>query len=155
MRAVIQRIERGVVSVGGEVVGSAGTGLFVLLGVAAGDTKEDAELLAGKISRLRIFGDESGKMNRSLCDIAGDALVVSNFTLLANCRRGNRPDFLGAAPPDEAEALYEYFLSLLREVPGFGRVGAGRFGAHMEISLSLDGPVTIAVESGTLKKSSK
>lgn len=152
MRAVVQRINHGSVAVEGETVGAAGAGLFILLGVAEGDTKEDAELLAGKISRLRIFCDEQGKMNLSALDIKGDFLVVSNFTLMANYRHGNRPDFLGAAPPAEAEALYEYFLSLLRAIPGLGSVGAGRFGAHMEISVCLDGPVTIVMESDTLKK---
>ena len=150
MKAVVQRVSRAEVRVDGAVCGSCGAGLFILLGVADGDTREDAELLAGKIARLRIFCDDEGKMNRSVTDVGGGALVVSNFTLLANYRHGNRPDFFGAAAPAEANGLYEYFTELLRAQ--VGEVGTGIFGADMKIDAACDGPVTIVLESEVLKK---
>ncbi|MGI6167708.1 MAG: D-aminoacyl-tRNA deacylase [Eubacteriales bacterium] len=149
MTAVVQRIKGGCVRVGGEKVGEAGPGLFVLLGVAAEDEQKDAELLASKILKLRIFSDDAGKMNLSVTDVGGDILLVSNFTLLADYRRGNRPDFLRSAPPDKANELYEYFAGLLSA--GVGHVGTGRFGAHMEIEVTCDGPVTIIMESEVLR----
>lgn len=145
MVLVIQRVKRASVSVGGEVVGSCGKGLMMLLGVAEGDTRSDAETLAAKAVKLRIFTDDDDKMNLSLKDIGGEALVVSNFTLLANYKKGNRPDYMAAAKPDEARELYEYFVSLLKGE--LTQVGAGAFGEHMEIDMSADGPVTIVMRS--------
>ena len=150
MKAVIQRVSGAHVDIGGETVGACGKGYMILLGVGQGDTEEDAELLAAKIVKLRVFEDEAGKMNRSLLDIGGEVLVISQFTLLADYRRGNRPDFFGAAAPDAAKALYEKFIALLREqVP---HVAHGEFGADMQVSLCNDGPVTIVMESDVLKK---
>lgn len=150
MRAVIQRVRDAHVDILGETVGACGKGYMILLGVAQGDTREDAELLAAKIVKLRVFEDEVGKMNRSLLDVGGEVLVISQFTLLADYRKGNRPDFFGAAAPDAAKALYEEFIALLREqVP---HVAHGEFGADMQVSLCNDGPVTIVMESDVLKK---
>ena len=150
MRAVIQRVSSASVAVDGEVVGSCERGYLILLGVAEGDTDLDAELLCKKIAALRIFRDENDKMNLSVRDIDGEALVISQFTLLANYRHGNRPDFLASAKPDEANRLYEYFTELLsRELR---RVEHGIFGADMKVSLTNDGPVTICMDSEVLKK---
>ena len=150
MRAVIQRVSGASVAVDGEVVGSCERGYLILLGVAEGDTEQDAELLCKKIAALRIFRDENDKMNLSVRDIDGEALVISQFTLLANYRHGNRPDFLASAKPDEAKRLYEYFTELLsRELR---RVECGIFGADMKVSLTNDGPVTICMDSEVLKK---
>ena len=150
MRAVIQRVSSASVAVAGEVVGSCERGYLILLGVAEGDTELDAELLCKKIAALRIFRDENDKMNLSIRDIDGEALVISQFTLLANYRHGNRPDFLESAKPDEANRLYEYFTELLsRELR---RVEHGIFGADMKVSLTNDGPVTICMDSEVLKK---
>lgn len=145
MRALLQRVSGAGVSVEGEEVSHIGPGLLVLLGVARGDSAEDARRLAGKVARLRIFEDEAGKMNLSVTDVGGEVLVVSQFTLLANCRKGRRPSFIGAAEPQEAEALYEVFVEELRgrSVP----VVTGVFQAHMHVSLTNDGPVTILLES--------
>jgi D-tyrosyl-tRNA(Tyr) deacylase len=133
------------VSVDGQVVASSGVGLLVLLGVAVDDTSERAERLAGKIARLRIFENEDGKFDRSLLDVAGGALVVSQFTLLADTRKGNRPSFTDAAPPEHAEPLYECFCAALQNL-GI-TVERGTFGARMAISLVNDGPVTILLDS--------
>ena len=150
MRAVIQRVSGASVAVDGAVVGSCERGYLILLGVAEGDTEQDAELLCKKIAALRIFRDENDKMNLSVRDIDGEALVISQFTLLANYRHGNRPDFLASAKPDEAKRLYEYFTELLsRELR---RVEHGIFGADMKVSLINDGPVTICMDSEVLKK---
>lgn len=150
MKAVIQRVSSASVAVDGKVVGSCERGYLILLGVAQGDTELDAELLCKKISALRIFRDEKDKMNLSIRDIDGEALVISQFTLLANYRHGNRPDFLESAKPDEANRLYEYFKDLLsRELR---RVECGIFGADMKVSLTNDGPVTICMDSEVLKK---
>lgn len=151
MTAVLQRIINGSVSVDGKIIGEAGRGLMILLGVAGTDTNEDAEKLAAKIIKLRIFSDDAGKMNLSVADTGGEALIVSNFTLMADCRHGNRPDFLRSAPPERARELYEHFVSLMKA--GISHVGAGIFGAHMEINIVCDGPVTIVLDSGDLKKS--
>ena len=148
MKAVLQRVKNASVAVDGEIVGKCGEGLMILLGVAQGDTEEDARLLATKICNLRIFTDENDKMNLSVLDIGGEALVVSNFTLLANYKKGNRPDYFGAAKPDTANELYEYFVSLLEKE--LVHVGKGRFGAHMDINISADGPVTIVMDSEVL-----
>ena len=145
MRAVVQRVTQSSVSVSGQVVGWIGPGLLVLLGVARQDTEKDADFLAEKIIHLRIFEDEDGKMNRSLADIGGQMLVVSQFTLLGDCRKGRRPSFAQAAPPDMAESLYRYFVDRIREKRI--SVQTGRFRAMMEVSLVNDGPVTFIVES--------
>ena len=153
MKAVLQRVKNASVSVGGETVGACGKGFLILLGVAAGDTETDAELLAAKIVKLRVFKDENDKMNLSLADVGGEVLVISQFTLLADYRHGNRPDFLASAKPDVADRLYEYFKQLLRrQVP---HVEAGIFGADMQVSLVNDGPVTIVMDSNDLKKPGK
>ena len=150
MIAVLQRVKRAAVIVEGETVGACGEGLCILLGVAKGDTEEDARALAQKIADLRIFTDENDKMNLSLKDIDGEALVVSNFTLLAAYKKGKRPDYFGAAAPDEANRLYEYFCSL---VDGqIKHVGRGIFGADMEINMVCNGPVTIVLDSNVLLK---
>jgi len=140
LRAVVQRVSRAQATPGGEI----GAGVVVLLGVAEGDTAADADRLAGKVARLRIFEDEDGKFDRSLLDTGGAALVVSQFTLLADTARGNRPSFTDAAPPEEAEPLYESFCSELRAlgVP----VAHGVFGAKMQVELVNDGPVTVIVD---------
>jgi D-aminoacyl-tRNA deacylase len=145
LRAVVQRVSQASVTVGGEVVSQIGPGSLVLLGVAAGDTPVASERLAGKVARLRIFENEDGRFDRSLLEVWGEALVVSQFTLLADTRKGNRPSFTTAAGPDLAEPLYERFCSALE---GAGiRVARGVFGARMEVSLVNDGPVTIVLET--------
>ena len=148
MRALIQRVTRAQVSIEGELHSSIGKGYVILLGVGAEDGNEQAEKLWSKISKLRIFEDENGKTNVSLADVQGDVMVVSQFTLYANCKRGNRPSFTEAGAPDEANRLYEYFVSLVREsVP---TVATGRFGAMMEVSLTNHGPFTICLDTDTL-----
>lgn len=145
MRAVVQRVSRASVTVEGETVGAIGRGFVVLLGVARDDTQDDVIYLAGKIAGLRIFPDDAGLMNRSLADVGGSMLVVSQFTLLGDCRKGRRPSFVEAAPPDRADELYRAFVA---EVRGQGiHVETGRFQAHMEVELVNDGPVTLIVES--------
>jgi D-tyrosyl-tRNA(Tyr) deacylase len=144
LRAVVQRVAEARVRVGDEVVGEIGFGLCVLLGVARGDEAADAERLAGKVARLRIFENEEGKFDRSLLDVGGAALVVSQFTLIADTAKGNRPSFAEAAPPEQAEPLYERFCEALRAlgVP----IEKGVFGARMEVELVNDGPVTIVLD---------
>ena len=151
MIAVLQRVKRAAVIVEGETVGACGEGLCILLGVAKGDTEEDARALAQKIADLRIFTDENDKMNLSLLTIGGGMLVVSQFTLCADCRKGRRPDFFGAAKPAEAERLYLYFCERIKK-EGITSVETGEFGADMQVSLINDGPVTIILDSGELKK---
>ena len=153
MKAVIQRVTSASVHVDGELIGSCGHGLLILLGVAQGDTEEDLERMLQKMVKLRIFEDENGKMNRSVQDIDGEMLVVSQFTLLANYKHGNRPDYLGVAAPAEANRLYELFLE--RAKTYVRHVGHGQFGADMKVSLLNDGPVTIVMESDVLKPASK
>lgn len=145
MRALIQRVAHASVTVEGEKIGQTGTGLLILICAMAGDGEAQADQLAAKIARLRIFKDEVGKMNRSVLDIGGGALVVSQFTLAADTSRGNRPGFSTAAPPAEGERLYQYFASQLsaQGVP----VETGRFGADMKVELLNDGPVTIWMEA--------
>lgn len=150
MIAVIQRVTHAQVTVEGSVTGRCQAGLLILLGVAPEDSQVDAEKLAVKIAKLRIFCDEQGKMNRSVNDVGGGALVVSQFTLLANCVHGNRPDFLNAAPPAQANELYEYFAGLLEKLIS-GGVERGVFGADMQVELCNDGPVTILLDSKQLK----
>ena len=153
MKAVIQRVTSAAVHVDGELIGSCGHGLLIFLGVAVGDTEEDLERMLQKIVKLRIFEDENGKMNRSVQDIDGELLVVSQFTLLASYRHGNRPDYLGAAAPAEANRLYELFVE--RAGAHVRHVGHGKFGADMKVSLLNDGPVTIVMESDVLKPAPK
>jgi len=146
MKAVVQRVSRARVTVGGEVVGEIGFGLCVLLGVAGGDDGPAADRLAAKVAQLRVFENDEGRFDRSLLDVHGEALVVSQFTLIADTSKGNRPSFSEAAPPEEAEPIYERFRDALRElgVP----VETGEFGASMQVELVNDGPVTIVVDSG-------
>jgi D-tyrosyl-tRNA(Tyr) deacylase len=145
MRSVVQRVARGAVRVEGQVVGEVGHGLVVLLGVADGDGSEDARWMADKVAQLRIFEDPDGKMNRSVQDVGGSVLLVSQFTLLGDARKGNRPSFVGAAHPDRAVALYEEVATLLRAraVP----LAQGVFRAHMAVELVNDGPVTLLLDS--------
>lgn len=144
MRAVVQRVTRATCTVEGRVTGETGPGFLVLLGVAPQDTPATARALAGRIARLRVFGDDAGKMNRSVQDIGGGVLSVSQFTLYADTRRGNRPSFTGAAPPEQARGLYAEFNAALRAL-GLP-VGEGVFGAHMVLDLTNDGPVTVTLE---------
>ena len=150
MKAVVQRVKNAKVEIEGKTVGKIGAGLLILLGVADGDCEADARMLAEKILKLRIFSDENGKMNLSVRDTGGEVLVVSQFTLLANCRHGNRPDFLESAPPETANSLYEFFKAYVKEQTG--KVECGVFGADMQVSLVNDGPVTILLDTETLKK---
>jgi D-aminoacyl-tRNA deacylase len=145
VRAVLQRVREASVSVDGAVVGACGAGLVILLGVEEGDADDASERLAGKIARLRIFENDDGRLDRSLLDVGGEALVVSQFTLVADTRKGNRPSFTGAAPPDVAEALYDRFCAAL-EREGV-RVARGVFGARMEVTLVNDGPLTIVLDA--------
>jgi D-aminoacyl-tRNA deacylase len=144
MRAVCQRVTRGLVAVAGETVGAIEHGLVVLLGVARDDDAAIAERLAGKVARLRIFEDDDGKFARSLLDVGGAALVVSQFTLIADTSKGNRPSFTGAAAPEQAERLYDHFCSALKRQGA--PVERGVFGARMAVELVNDGPVTIVLE---------
>lgn len=144
MKAVIQRVESASVSVGGKTVGSIGKGFLVLLGVVSEDSETECEKLAQKMIGLRIFSDENGKSNLSIKDVDGELLIISQFTLCANCKRGNRPDFLNAKEPSEADRLYEYFCELCqKEIP---RTKRGIFGADMRVELVNDGPFTIILE---------
>ena len=144
MKAVIQRVKHAQVEVDKKIVGKINEGFLILLGVAPDDTKEKADAMVKKIAKLRIFEDENEKMNLSIQDIKGELLVVSQFTLYADCSGGNRPSFINAAKPDLANDLYEYFVGKCKEV--IPVVQTGIFGAHMEVSLINDGPVTIMLE---------
>lgn len=144
MKLVIQRVSKASVKVENEIVGKIDEGFLVLFGVGQGDTKEQADYLAEKLCNLRVFGDENDKMNLSIKDIDGELLVVSQFTLYADCRKGNRPSFVNAAAPDEAEKLYEYFVEKCRKL--VKKVEKGIFGADMKVSLLNNGPVTIILE---------
>ena len=148
MKAIIQRVAEASVEVGQSRVAQIGRGFLVLLGVTHTDGMADAERLAKKIPSLRIFEDGQGLMNRSLADIGGEVIVVSQFTLYADTRKGNRPSFTEAARPEQAEPLYEALVRLLREALGAQRVQTGRFGAEMKVRLLNDGPVTIEIETG-------
>jgi D-tyrosyl-tRNA(Tyr) deacylase len=145
MRAVVQRVKQSSVNVNGDIVGEIGRGLLVFLGVANGDKIDDVDYLVNKIVHLRIFEDENEKMNRSLHDVGGEMLVVSQFTLLGDCRKGRRPSFINAARPEQATELYEYFVKKTRE-QGI-TVKTGQFRAMMEVALINDGPVTLIIES--------
>lgn len=146
MKAVFQRVWSAGVTVDGQTVGEIGAGVLILLGVEQDDTPDKAALMAQKIANLRVFTDASGKFNDSLLDIGGGALVVSNFTLCANCRHGRRPEFLSAARPAVAEPLYEQFAQCLRDA-GVAQVATGRFGADMRVTMDGDGPVTILLDT--------
>ena len=147
MRAILQRVTQARVDVDGETIGEIGEGLLILICAMQGDTQAQADMLAAKIGKLRIFKDEDGRMNRSVKDIGGSALIVSQFTLAADTSRGNRPGFSAAAPPAEGEALYEYFAD---QVAAQGMpVAKGQFGADMKVHLLNDGPVTIWMDSET------
>lgn len=145
MRAVVQRVSEAKVMIEGEVVGAIGRGLLILLGVGQGDTSKDAAYLADKIVALRIFEDDRGKMNLSLTDVGGQALIVSQFTLWGDCRKGRRPSFIQAAPPELAEKLYMEFVTRVNAA-GVS-IATGRFGAMMQVFLINDGPVTFILES--------
>ena len=145
MRAVVQRVSRAKVAVGGEITGEIGQGLLILLGVAERDSETDADYLVDKIINLRIFEDADGKMNLSLLDNKGELLVVSQFTLYGDTRRGRRPSFIDAAPPERANRLYEYFVDIARKQ--VLKVGTGRFQAIMDVELVNVGPVTIILDS--------
>ena len=149
MRAVVQRVTQASVTVDGELLGRIGKGLLILLGVADGDTRELTEKMADKICRLRIFEDENGKTNLSLKDVNGQLLLVSQFTLYANCKKGNRPSFVEAGDPGKAEALYEYIIEQCRQTVPV--VETGVFGAEMEVSLVNDGPFTVIFDENLRK----
>lgn len=151
MKAVVQRVTASSVSVDGEIVGKIDKGLNVLLGVEEDDTEKDAEVLAAKIAKMRIFEDENEKMNLSVLDVDGSVLVISQFTLCADIKNGNRPSFILAAKPDKATALYEYFSSQLKE-NGVKKVENGVFGADMAVEISNDGPVTIIMDTAIWRK---
>ena len=151
MKTVLQRVTSAAVGIDGERTAEIGGGFLVLLGVCEGDTERDAEILAAKIANLRVFSDEAGKMNLSLLSVGGEMLVVSQFTLCASCAHGRRPDFFAAAKPQEAERLYLYFCDRII-AEGVRRVATGVFGADMQVSLVNDGPVTILLDSGEMKR---
>ncbi len=151
MKAVVQRVTASSVSVDGEIVGKIDKGLNVLLGVEEDDTEKDAEVLAAKIAKMRIFEDENEKMNLSVLDVDGSVLVISQFTLCADIKKGNRPSFILAAKPDKATSLYEYFSSQLKE-NGVKKVENGVFGADMAVEISNDGPVTIIMDTAIWRK---
>ena len=151
MKAVVQRVTASSVSVDGEIVGKIDKGLNVLLGVEEDDTEKDAEVLASKIAKMRIFEDENEKMNLSVLDVDGSVLVISQFTHCADIKKGNRPSFILAAKPDKATALYEYFSSQLKE-NGVKKVENVVFGADMAVEISNDGPVTIIMDTAIWRK---
>ncbi len=151
MKAILQRVSDARVDIENKTVGQIEKGFLILLGVENGDEQRDADVLAAKISGLRIFTDENDKMNLSLADVGGSVLVISNFTLCADCSHGRRPSFIAAARPETAEPLYEYFCKKMTD-NGISRVEKGVFGADMQVSLTNDGPVTIEINSKDLKK---
>ena len=146
MKALVQRVSEGSVTIDGEVVGSIGRGVVILFGAGRGDTEKDVVYLAEKCANLRIFRDENDKMNLSLLDIGGEALIISQFTLYGDCRKGRRPGFSDAADPAAAEKFYEKFVELMRNQK-IAKVQTGRFGADMEVKILNDGPVTFLLES--------
>jgi D-aminoacyl-tRNA deacylase len=146
MKVVVQRVARASVAIGGTVSGEISRGLLVLLGIASGDTTADGEWLAAKIAALRIFPDDAGQMNRSVRDVAGGILVISQFTLIASTRKGTRPSFNDAAKPELARPLYETFLTQVEATLG-RPIARGEFGADMQVSLVNDGPVTLVIDS--------
>ena len=152
MRAIVQRVNGADILIDGEIHRDIGEGLVVFLGVMGTDTEENAEYLAGKIPSLRIFKDENDKLNLSLEDIGGDILIVSNFTLSADCKHGRRPSFERAAKGDKALSLYEYFVSLIRNNPKVKSVQTGEFGAHMHVNVQNDGPINIIMDTDVIAK---
>lgn len=150
MKAILQRVTFAEVKVDGNTVGKIGNGFLILLGVAEGDSEKEADALSAKVATLRVFTDENDKMNLSLADIDGEVLVISNFTLYADCSHGRRPNFMKAAKPDIAEPLYEYFCEKMAD-NGVRKVEKGIFGADMKVSLLNDGPVTIDIDTRDLK----
>ncbi len=146
MKAVVQRVSSSSVKVDDEVIGEIKAGYNVLLGVEPEDSEKHAEILAAKIAKLRVFEDDEGKMNKSVLDISGGVLVISQFTLCADIKKGNRPSFTTAAPPDKAEKLYEYFIEQLK-LNGINKVEHGSFGADMKVDIQNDGPVTILMDT--------
>ena len=151
MKAVIQRVSSASVEVDGNIVGSCNKGYMILFGAGEGDTEADTEILAQKTANLRIFEDENGKMNKSIIDVNGEVLAISQFTLLADVKKGNRPSFIKAMEPVEAERLYKLFCTKLRE-NGISKVDEGIFGADMKVSLVNDGPVTILYDTEIWRK---
>ncbi len=151
MKAIIQRVSAANVTVEGKIVGSVGQGFLILLGVHNGDTEKEAQLLARKTASLRIFCDENDKMNLSLLDIGGEALVVSNFTLCADVKKGNRPSFINAMEPQNADRLYQYYCDCLRQC-GVQKVEKGMFGADMTLGITAVGPVTITLDTDIWSK---
>lgn len=145
MRVLLQRIREGRVTTEGELIGETGPGLCLFLGIAKGDTERDADELVEKATQLRVFEDQTGKMNRSLREVSGEILIVSEFTLYGDCARGRRPSFSQAAPPEEAQMLYSYFVQKVKDL-GF-RVATGRFQAKMHVRTINDGPVTLILDS--------
>lgn len=154
MKAVFQRVTEASVTVDGATIASIGDGVLLLVGICDGDTQQEAALLAKKVAELRVFCDENDKMNRSVLDIGGAVLAVSQFTLCANTAHGRRPDFMAAARPEVAKPLFDYFADCLREV-GVTDVQTGEFGADMKVRLLNDGPVTILLDTDTWKKGEK
>lgn len=151
MRAILQRVSFANVEIEGVIKGKCNSGFLVLLGIKTGDTEKEADFLANKVANLRVFSDENDKMNLSLLDIKGEALVISNFTLYADCSHGRRPNFLNAEKPNRANPLYEYFCRKLTEA-GVQSVEKGEFGADMKVSLLNDGPVTILLDTQEIMK---
>ena len=149
MKALLQRVTSSSVTVDGVVLGEVAQGYMILLGVKQGDTKAQADYLVKKVTELRVFTDENDKLNLSLLDIKGEALVISQFTLCADCKKGRRPSFISAEKPDEANSLYKYFCEKLTEL-GVSKVARGEFGADMKVSLTNDGPVTIMLDTEEL-----
>ncbi|MBI2438847.1 MAG: D-tyrosyl-tRNA(Tyr) deacylase [Lentisphaerae bacterium] len=147
MKALVQRVQRGSVAVEGQTLGAIGQGFVVFLGVKRDDTAAEACYLAEKTAALRIFPDEQDRMNRALLEVGGSALVISQFTLHADTRKGNRPSFIQAAPPEQAQALYEEYVAALRRILGEERVATGKFQARMIVEIINDGPVTIELKS--------
>ena len=154
MKAVFQRVTEASVTVEGEQIANIGNGVLLLVGVCDGDTQQEAQVLAKKVAELRVFCDENDKMNLSVLDIGGSVLAVSQFTLCASTARGRRPDFFGAAKPDVAKPLFDYFVDCLRQ-NGVTEVQTGEFGADMQVRLLNDGPVTILLDTDTWKRSGK
>jgi D-tyrosyl-tRNA(Tyr) deacylase len=152
MRLVIQRVEQAQVAVEGKTIGAIGKGMLVLLGVGSEDTRETADKYIDKMLKLRIFPDDNGKTNLSLQEVQGEVLVISQFTLYADCRRGNRPDFINAAGAAQAKEVYEYVLEYIRTK--LGKVQAGEFGADMKVALVNDGPFTIILDEGIIASKS-
>ena len=151
MRAVIQRINGASITIDGNETREIGAGIVVFMCAMTGDTGRQADFLAQKVCELRIFKDENDKMNRSLIDVGGDALIVSNITLSADMKHGRRPDFSRSAPPEEAKRLYDYFVSQVEKQP-VGRVCTGEFGAHMHVDVQNDGPVNIIIDTERIGK---